>query len=186
VLVAMAARWPLPLLATQLLWLNLVTEGVQQFALAFEPGAPDVLARRPRPRGEGILSARLWERVALAGVVQAAGTLVLFAWAYRGGSLPAAQAVALASLVAFQTFQIGNSRSMTRSALAASPFRNPLLLVSAAAAFGLNLLMLHTGAGRLLGLSPLDVHDWPLILLVASSVIVAMELHKRFRPAVAG
>ena len=183
VLVAMAARWPLPLLATQLLWLNLVTEGVQQFALAFEPAAPDVLARRPRPRSEGILSGRLWERVAVAGVVQAAGTLLLFAWAYRNGSLPEAQAVALAALVAFQTFQIGNSRSMTRSALALSPLTNPLLLVSAAAAFGLNLLVLHTAAGRLLGLRPMDLHLWPLILLVASSVIVAMELHKRLRPA---
>jgi Ca2+-transporting ATPase len=185
VLVAMAARWPLPLLATQLLWLNLVTEGVQQFALAFEPGAADVLARHPRPRREGILSGRLWERVAVAGAVQAAGTLLLFAWAYRSVSLPEAQAVALASLVAFQTFQIGNSRSMTRSALAVSPLRNPLLLVSAAAAFALNLVVLHTGAGRLLGLGPMNVRDWPLILLVASSVIVAMELHKRFRPAIA-
>ena len=183
VLVAMAARWPLPLLATQLLWLNLVTEGVQQFALAFEPGAADVLARRPRPRTEGILSGRLWERVAVAGIVQAAGTLLLFALAYRNGSLREAQAVALASLVAFQTFQIGNSRSMTRSALALSPLTNLPLLISAAAAFGLNLLVLHTGAGRLLGLRPMDVRSWPLVLLVASSVIVAMEVHKRFRPA---
>jgi Ca2+-transporting ATPase len=185
VLVAMAVRWPLPLLATQLLWLNLVTDGVQQFALAFEPGAADVLTRRPRPRAEGILSRRLWERVAVAGAVQAAGTLLLFAWAYRDAGLPEAQAVALATLVAFQTFQIGNSRSMTRSALALSPLANPMLLVSAAAAFGLNLLMLHTGAGRLLGLRPMELHRWPLILLVALAVIVAMELHKRFRPVTA-
>jgi Ca2+-transporting ATPase len=185
VLVAMAVRWPLPLLATQLLWLNLVTDGVQQFALAFEPGAADVLTRRPRPRAEGILSGRLWERVAVAGVVQAAGTLLLFALAYRSAGLPEAQAVALATLVAFQTFQIGNSRSMTRSALALSPLANPMLLLSAAAAFGLNLLMLHTGAGRLLGLRPMELHRWPLILLVALSVIAAMELHKRLRPVTA-
>jgi magnesium-transporting ATPase (P-type) len=123
--------------------------------------------------------------VAVAGVVQAAGTLLLFALAYRSAGLPEAQAVALATLVAFQTFQIGNSRSMTRSALALSPLANPMLLLSAAAAFGLNLLMLHTGAGRLLGLRPMELHRWPLILLVALSVIVAMELHKRLRPVTA-
>ncbi|HEX6419005.1 MAG TPA: HAD-IC family P-type ATPase, partial [Acidimicrobiales bacterium] len=103
------ARWPLLMLPAQLLWLNLVTNGLQDVALAFEPGSPDALRRPPRPRREGILSATLWERTVVAGVVMAAGTLVMFRWELDSSdSLTSARSVALTTLVVFQVFQAGN------------------------------------------------------------------------------
>lgn len=82
------ARWPLLMLPAQLLWLNLVTNGLQDIALAFEPGEKGALRRPPRGRSEGILSRILWERAIVAGLVMAAGTLVLFRWELDGtGSL---------------------------------------------------------------------------------------------------
>ncbi|HSI97068.1 MAG TPA: HAD-IC family P-type ATPase, partial [Gaiellaceae bacterium] len=77
VLASIFFRFQLPFLPAQLLWLNLVTNGVQDVALAFEPGEKDVLRRRPRPRGEGVISRILWTRTAIAGAVMATGTLAL-------------------------------------------------------------------------------------------------------------
>src|SRR5690606_20468549 len=88
ILTALMVGWPTIFLASQILWLNLVTNGVQDLALAFEPGEPDILKRKPRPRSEGILSGLLWERVVIVGSVMAAGTLFLFRWELdRSGSL---------------------------------------------------------------------------------------------------
>jgi P-type E1-E2 ATPase len=62
ILTSLSLGWPLPMVPAQLLWLNLVTNGLQDLALAFEPGEPDVLKRPPRPRAEGVMSRLLWER----------------------------------------------------------------------------------------------------------------------------
>ncbi|MFN8661937.1 MAG: HAD-IC family P-type ATPase [Thermomicrobiales bacterium] len=80
ILAALALGWPLPLLATQILWLNLVTDSLQGVALAFEPGEPDVLLRSPRPIGEGIVSRPIWVRTVLSAVLMAkrhAGALLV-------------------------------------------------------------------------------------------------------------
>jgi Ca2+-transporting ATPase len=77
ILATLLLRWPLPFLPAQILWLNLVTNGVQDVALAFEPGERDALRRPPRPRSEGVLSRLLWERTVVAGLVMALGTLYL-------------------------------------------------------------------------------------------------------------
>jgi magnesium-transporting ATPase (P-type) len=63
ILVALLVGWPLPFVAAQILWINLVTNGVQDVALAFEPGEPGLLEPPPRPRGEGLVTLRLLERL---------------------------------------------------------------------------------------------------------------------------
>lgn len=73
------AQWPL-MLPAQLLRLSLVTNGLQDVALAFEPGERGVLERPPRRLREGVLSRLLWQRAALAGTVMAVATLVLYRW----------------------------------------------------------------------------------------------------------
>ncbi len=98
VLVALALGWPLPLLAAQLLWLNLVTDTLPVTALAFEPGEPgepDALRRPPRSPREGILTRPLWERIGVSAVVMGVGTLALFGWELDStGSLREARTVA--------------------------------------------------------------------------------------------
>ncbi|AEI67111.1 cation-transporting ATPase Pma1 [Corallococcus macrosporus] len=183
-LCALALGWPLPLLPAQLLWLNLVTNGLQDVALAFEPADPGVMARAPRPRREGFLSGLLWERTVVAGVVMATGTLGVFHWELaRTDSLPAARTAALTTMVLFQMFQVGNARSETQSVFARSPFSNPFLFWATAAALAVHVGALYFAPTRfVLRVVPLtDGGSWLRIVLVAASIIVAMELHKLLR-----
>jgi magnesium-transporting ATPase (P-type) len=183
ILTSLLAGWPLPMLPAQLLWLNLVTNGLQDVALAFEPGEPEAARRPPRPRSEGVISALLWERTVIAGIVMGIGTLAMFRWELDAtGSLPAAQTVALTTMVLFQMFQAGNARSEHRSLFRMSPWSNPFLFVSVIAA-----LVIHAGALYLpptqfvLRVEPIALDTWVRIFLVASTLLVAMEIHKAIR-----
>jgi Ca2+-transporting ATPase len=176
---------PLPLLPAQILWLNVVTNGVQDVALAVEPGEEDEFRRPPRDPVEGIITARLLERVVVAGVVMAAGTLAVFL--LEGGArserLGYAQVAALSTMVAFQVFHVGNCRSHRRSAFTLSPLSNPFLLFGVAAAVLLHFGAMHWGpTQRLIGLEPLTPETWARIVVVALSIVVAIELHKLVRP----
>jgi Ca2+-transporting ATPase len=182
-LAAVTLGWPIPLLPSQLIWLNVVTNGLQDIALAFEPGEPGVRRRPPRSKQEGILSPLLWERTLVAALVMAAGTLFLFRWELdQTGSLELAQTVALTTMVLFQNFHIGNARSEHRSVFRLSPVSNPFLLVSVAAA-----LLMHAAALYLpptqfiLRLEPVELEAWVRMVLVAATIVAAMELHKWVR-----
>jgi magnesium-transporting ATPase (P-type) len=185
ILAALALGWPLPLLAAQLLWLNLVTEGLQDIALAFEPGEPGILQRRPRPAHEGIISGRLWERTAIAGAIQATGALSLFAWELaRTGSLVHAQTAALTTLVLFEAFHVGNSRSERTSVFRINPFSNRFLFTATAAALAVHIAALSLPWTRyVLRIVPLELTTWLRMLAVAATIVVGMELHKWLRPA---
>ena len=180
VLASIFFRFQLPFLPAQLLWLNLVTNGVQDVALAFEPGEKDVLQRPPRPRREGIVSRVLWVRTAIVGAVMAVGTLALFLHELSAtDDLERARTVALTTMVLFQVFHVGNCRSELRSAFAKSPFSNRILFMGTAAALGLHIAALHLPFTQyVLRVQPLDVSTWVVMIAVASTVIVAVELHK--------
>ncbi|MFN8204383.1 MAG: HAD-IC family P-type ATPase [Solirubrobacteraceae bacterium] len=183
VLVSIAFQFPLPFVAVQLLWLNLVTNGVQDIALAFEPGEDDVLDRAPRPPREGVISRLLWERTVLAAIVMAAGTLLLFLTARDAGEdLAYAQTLALTTMVVFQAVHVGNCRSEYGSAFRKSLFSNRFLLIGTVSA-----VLIHVGAiylpftQQVLHLEPLALGDWVTIAAVALSVIAVVELHKLVR-----
>jgi Ca2+-transporting ATPase len=183
ILVTLVAQWPLPFLPAQILWLNLVTNGLQDVALAFEPGEPGVLARPPRRRGEGIVSRMLWERTVVAGLVMAAGTLLLFRWELEtSGQLGRAQTVALTTMVLFQVVHVGNCRSERRSVLALSPWSNPFLFATTTVAVLVHVAALYLAPTQLLlRVEPLDLDSWVRMVVVASAILVAMEVHKALR-----
>jgi calcium-translocating P-type ATPase len=183
ILGALLLAYPLPLLPAQILWLNLVTNGLQDVALAFEPGEKHVLERPPRRRSEDVMSRLLWERTVLAGLVMAAGTFLMFAWELDGtGSLALAQTVALMTMVVFQMFQAFNSRSEVRSVLRMDPFSNPFLLVSIVGAFLISVAALYIPLTQIiLRIEPIGLDAWLRIFAVASTLLVAMEMHKVLR-----
>jgi magnesium-transporting ATPase (P-type) len=180
ILFSVWARWPLLMLPAQLLWLNLVTNGLQDVALAFEPGERDVLKRPPRRRGEGVLSRLLWERTVIVGLVIAAATLVLFRWELdRTGSLGRAQTVALTTMVMAQVFHVGNARSETESVFRLSPLSNPFLLIATAAAVTVHVVALYVPPTQyVLRVEPIELVAWVRIVACAFSVVVVMEIHK--------
>jgi magnesium-transporting ATPase (P-type) len=183
ILTALSMGWAIPYVAAQILWLNLVTNGLQDMALAFEPGEKGVLDRPPRKRSEGVLSRLLWTRTFIAGLVMAAGTLVMFRWELsQGGSLERARTVALTTMVFFQMFHVGNARSEHDSIFERSPFSNRFLAAATAAAFVIHLGALYVPATQfVLRVEPIaDWGTWVRMALTASSILVAVELHKLF------
>ncbi len=183
ILVAVWLQWPLILLPAQLLWLNLVTNGLQDVALAFEPAERGVLQRPPRRPGGGVLDRLVWERVILAGFVMAAGMLTMFRWELDStGSLIHAQTVALTTMVVFQVFQAGNARSETESVFRRNPFSNKFLFIATIAALGIHIAALHLPPTQyVLRVEPIGLDAWVRIVVIATSIIVAMELHKALR-----
>lgn len=183
ILTAVAAGWPLPMLPAQILWLNLVTNGVQDVALAFEPAERGVTDRAPRPRSEGIISRVLWQRTLLTGAVMATGTLVMFRWTLdTTGSLTQAQTVALTTMVIFQAVHAGNARSETISAFRISPFSNRLLLAAVIGSIGIHVAALHLPFTQfILRVEPFDISLWLPIVLIGLSVLVVVEADKAIR-----
>jgi magnesium-transporting ATPase (P-type) len=174
---------PLPYVPAQLLWLNLVTNGMQDLALAFEPGEPDVLQQPPRRPGEGIVNAVLWERAAITGVVMAAGSLGLFLWGLADGmDVEPARTLALTTLVVFMGFHVFNARSERQSVFRRNPLSNPYLLGAQVAA-----IVIHIGAMYLpftqtvFRFEPFDLHWWPRMVALAFTVVVVSEVHKLVR-----
>ena len=174
---------PLPLLAVQLLWLNLVTNGIQDVALAFEPAEGDELHRPPRSPRESIFNRLMVERVIISALVVGTIAFFLFQWLLtRGYTLDEARNGTLLLMVLFENVHVFNSRSETRSVFRHNPLRNPILLFGTAAA-----QLLHIGAmytpwiSDVLRIQPVSPQHWLELLGMALTVLVAMELHKAVR-----
>jgi magnesium-transporting ATPase (P-type) len=177
---ATAADLPVPLLPAQLLWLNLVTNGIQDVALAFEPGEGKPLSRPPRPPSEPIFDRTMIERTVVSAVVIATVGFLAYQWMLeRGWAVPLAQNGVLLLLVLFENIQAGNSRSETASLLSLSPFRNRLLFVGAAVAQLVHIAAMYTpGLRDVLHLSPVSLEQWFVSLSLALSLLCVSELHK--------
>lgn len=181
VVLSLAAGTPLPLLPAQLLWLNLVTNGVQDKALAFEPKEEDVLRRRPRPPGERIFDRLMVERVVLAALV--IGCIGFAAWRWMlaaGFAEERARNLILLLMVLFENVQIGNCRSETKSLFRLSPLKSPILLAGTLAALLVHVAAMHLPPLRaLLRTGPAGATEWLALAGLALTVAVGMEIHKR-------
>ncbi len=173
----------LPLLPVQILWLNLVTNGIQDVALAFEPNEGGVLKRKPRPPKERIFNQLMIERTVIAALVMGIVGFLTFRWFLPAGATDAQVASARNSLlllmVLFENIHIGNCRSETKSALVMSPLRSPILLAGAVTAFAIHFAAMHTSFGQsLLGAEPVAIKQWGILFLLSLTILPVMELHK--------
>ena len=174
----------LPLLATQILWINLVTDGAPALALGLDPADAGTMARPPRPRGEGVITPRMWAGILLVGAVMAAGTLLVLDASLPGGliegsgDLRHAQTMAFTTLTLFQLVNVFNARSDERSAFV-GVFSNHWLWM----AIGVSLL-LHASViyvpflQQAFSTVSLGAGDWLICAMVASSVLWVRELSK--------
>lgn len=180
VLLAVADGLPLPLLPVQLLWLNLVTNGIQGVALAFEPGEPDTLRRRPRSPGESLFNRLMIERVVIAVLVIAVGCVAIFAAALKAGCSEAeARNLLLLTMVLFEIVHIGNCRSETQSAFTRPLLLNPILFFGSLAAFLLHVVAMYLPAlQQVLQAQPVSPVMWGVAIAVSLLVLPAIELHK--------
>jgi Ca2+-transporting ATPase len=183
ILVAMALDIPIPYVAAQLLWINLVTNGLQDVALAFEPGEKDVIKRKPRNLKEGIMSRLMYERSLLVGLIISAGVIFNFVSALEDGvSLERARTIAVTTMVLFQFFQAWNSRSELQSVFTISPLSNPFLFYSMVAAFLAQIAVIYVPALQwVFRTESLAWGEWAKILIVSLTVVIAVEVDKAIR-----
>ena len=177
---AVGTGMPLPLLPVQILWLNLVTNGIQDVALAFEPGEGDVLKRKPRPPRERIFNRLMVERTIVAAFVVGIVSFGAFYWMIgQGWEEAEARNVLLLMMVLFENFHIGNCRSETKSAFQLSPLRSPILLTGALAAFSIHVAVMHIPfMQHVLETFPVTPMTWIVAAALAVTVVPAIELHK--------
>ncbi len=182
----------LPLLATQILWINLVTDGAPALALGIDPADAGIMRQAPRRRDEGVITRRMWAGIFFVGPIMAAGTLLILDASLPGGLIPGegtlryAQTMAFTTLVFFSLFNVFNARSDERSAfhrLFANPFLWGAVLLSVllqAAVIYVPFLQ-HAFSTVSLGAA-----DWLRCAAVASSVLWLRELSKLARRTAAG
>lgn len=180
VALAVALGTPLPLLPVQLLWLNLVTNGIQHIGLAFEPGEGDTLRRKPRPPSEPIFNRLMIDRTVVAAMTMGVVGFGLFYWQlHNGWSLETARNSLLLLMVLFENVHVGNCRSETKSALVLSPLKSPILLAGTLSAFLIHVIAMHLPLGqRVLATQPVSLPEWVMLLSLALTVFVAVEIHK--------
>jgi len=186
---ALLCNLPIPLLAVQLLWLNLVTNGIQDVALAFEGGEPGAMDKPPRRPEEGVFDRLMVRQTVVSGLTM--GLLAFFVWNWllgRGWEIGAARNLVLLLMVLFENVHVFNCRSERTSAFAVPIRRNRLLVLGVLAAQGIHILALyHPLMRRVLDIAPVSAIEWACLILVASSLLAVMEIFKRLgkRPAAA-
>lgn len=183
IVVALLAGWPLPLLPAQILWCNVVTNGIADVALGFEPGEKALYKRKPRPPSEGILDRMLLERLVVVGIWLSAGTLGVFYWIKGSEDIFTARVAALTTLVLFQKVHVFNCRSEDVSIFKKSLLANKVLLIGVLTSLGIHIgAMYFSWTQELISLKPLGWETWLVMILVAATAIVVNESHKYFRP----
>jgi Ca2+-transporting ATPase len=181
-LVAAVGGLPLPLLPMHLLWINIVTDGLPALALVMDPVDAEVLNRPPRPPDEPMLGESQWVYIAATGVLQAAATLAIFAWAVQAGDLATARSLAFATLVFGELFRAFAARSTTRVFWSVGAFTNVRLLGVVLVSALVQVAIHSTPVTRaFFQISPLPPAQWALALLIGLGPVTILELEKLIR-----
>jgi Ca2+-transporting ATPase len=183
---ATLAGWPAPLLAVQILWINLVTDGLPALALGVEPPGRDVMERAPRPIRDPVVSGSHGSYIVLRGALVAAVAGLGFALAHGGqdANLPQARTVAF-SVVAYSQLLLAFAfRSQRETLLQLGPFTNPALIAAVVAAALLQLAAIELPAARPLfeTVRP-SASQWVGIVLLSVAPVTVVEVAKIVRAA---
>ena len=171
---------PLIFLPVMLLFMNIVTNGIQDIALSFEKGEGDELDQKPRSKDEGVLDTHMWMRSVITGLWMGIGTLLVYRVANdQGLPLEECRTLALITMVMFNFFQVFSARALHISAFAMNPLGNPLLLGSAVAALVLQwAATAWTPAADLIGLTSLSWQQWLMCTGIGVTVLLIVEAEK--------
>jgi Ca2+-transporting ATPase len=174
----------LPLLATHILWINLVSDGAPALALGVDPVDASVMSDPPRARSEGAITRRMWAGIVLGGGIMAAGTLLVLDWSLPGGLIEGAgdmryaQTMAFTTLVFFALFAVFNARSDEQSAFVGM-FSNGWLWGAIALSLVLQVAVVYLPVLQAaFSTVSLSAGDWLRCAVVGSSVLWLRELSK--------
>jgi len=172
----------LPILAVQILWINMTTAVLLGLMLVFEPKEAGIMARPPRAPTEPILTRMLVRRMLLVGVSMLLGAFGLFKWELAAGSnLAEARTVAVNLFVMVELFYLFNCRSLTKPIFTRGFISNPWIFGGSAVMVILQLLFTYVPVMNIAFQSaPIGIGSWLSILAVAILVMVMVDIEKRF------
>jgi len=172
--------FPLPVLPAQIIWLNFVTDGFLDVALAMEPREENLIKEKFKKPNKFLVDSLMLQRIFLMAIVMMAGTLVIFS-GLLNMDLVKAQTMSLVTLAVFQWFNAWNCRSENKSIFKMNPFSNMFLVGATAIVVVLQVLAVYNPfLQKILHTTPLAAHEWLLAIIVAFSIVVVEELRKLF------
>jgi magnesium-transporting ATPase (P-type) len=180
---SLLCQLPIPLGAVQLLWLNLVTNGIQDVALAFEGGEPGVMKQKPRPPDEGLFNRLMVSQNIVSGLAMGAIAFSTWSWLLaQGVGVPEARNFVLLLMVLLENVHVFNCRSERLSAFKVPLKRNPLLIGGVIVAQGIHILVMQWPfMQKVLGVAPVSIKTWAVLLGLATLLLVVMEFFKLVR-----
>jgi P-type Ca2+ transporter type 2C len=194
IFIAVMIGLPLPLVAIQILWMNLVTDGLPALALGVEPRDKDIMKRKPRHKNEGVLNKESFIRMLIVSIIITVGVLGVFIWAMMskgwtwGGALEETSPVyvygltmAFTTLVVFELFNAFNAKSERKNAFISGIFANFYLIGAVVISMLLQLLVIYTPLSKVFDTVPLTLSDWAIILAVSFTVVIADAVYKFVR-----
>jgi len=183
---AMLGGLPLPLLPIQILWVNLVTDGLPAIALGVDGVEEDIMQRPPRSVTEGIFARGMSVKILSRGILIGLVTLGVFVWSLHqnANGLSRAQTMAYATLTMSQLILVFDCRSLDGGILKRNPFGNVWLLLAVLSSVGLFLVTMYVPVvAHAFKTVPLGLGDWLIVLLAAAIPTFALSLRRVGRNA---
>jgi len=172
---------PVPLLAIQLLWLNLVTDSFPALALGVEKGDPDIMKIPPRDTKEPILTKSMLRGIILQSLAIAIASLLSYRWGLMayGGDLIKARTIVFTSLITAELLRAFSSRSQKYTLFNIGLFTNKTMVFAVLISFTLLLLVVYVPFLQpIFNTTALGLKDWPVILGFAVIPLIVGELSK--------
>lgn len=183
-LFAAVVGWPVPLMAIQILWVNLVTDGLPALALGMEPPERDIMRRKPRPPRESVITLNRGLLILLHGLLIASFAIIGFWVTYQGDKsrLDAARTVTFCVIAFAQLFFSIGCRSqpltMPQLGLFSNPFLFAAIVVSGLLQLGVVTLPVMQ---PFFGATGVTTTEWPLIILLSIAPVTVIEIAKLLR-----
>lgn len=178
---AIACDMPMPLVAVQLLWLNVVTDGIQDLALSFETAEPSILKEKPRNPKESIFDRRLVREIAISGLIITAVVFAFYYYLINGLHLEitTARGYIMCLMVFIQNIHVFNCRSESRSAFSVPLHNNWFIAIGILCTILLQIVVMEV---PLLSqfLQTVSIPTWTIcgLFVIASSILILMEIYK--------
>jgi Ca2+-transporting ATPase len=174
----------IPLIAIQLLYVNLATDGLPAIALSVDPPDLDIMKQKPRPRKQTIFTAPVLRYLAGAGIWTALVTLGIFLWAIDSGkSFLEAQGLCFITLILIEFFNAFNCRSLEYSVFKIGPFSNKWLVWAILVTMAITIPIFYVPLlQEVFHAYALSLTDWVIAILSASTIFIAAEIYKLIRP----
>ncbi len=171
---------PLPLLAIQILFMNLVTDDIPAITLGLNPSSRDVMLKQPRRKSQ-IITRETISMVILTGTIMGLGTLGVFFYALESmnRSVEEARTLALVTLIFFEIANAFNFRSFRKTVLTRNPLANPYLVIASIISIIATVAIIYTPLSGAFETVPLMWSDWLLALIPSCMVLLLFDIFKK-------